>query len=513
MANNRKKILKGSMLRVTLLMSNIIIGFFMMPFLIHNLGDEQYGMWVLVSAVVSFYSLMDFGMASAMQRFLIRSIHSNKLKSSKIALTTSVVVSTAIGLITLLITITIIVVSPYFISKDVNYLLFSLTIGIIGLKASLQLPLFAYYGILVANYRYDVISIIQFFTMILRTTLIIVFVQADYSIISIAVISLLTDISGSLVIIRYAKKLMPNMEVSLAYFRLSKLKEYLHFGKWNYVIQITHKIRFSIDEFVVGTVVGLSAVTHYTIASTLITYFSSFMESAFGVFEPFFHKYHKLGQWDNLRETFTVTTEITTYASILVGSLLFSLGEPFIHIWMGDNYSDTAFVLLILCTANIFYKSILPCEKIIFAIDKQKFYAKTSTIEAIANLSISLSLTPYLGIYGVAIGTLIPSLASNLVLLPMYTCRQLSLPYRNFYTTLVKACILGSISFIPMSYMSRALPPQNLLMLILFGALFSLFYILICLKFFISNTASNFLITSLPNKLIPYVKPLTKLSS
>lgn len=510
MTTTARKLLNGSVSRIILLITSIGIGLFMMPFLVHTLGDEQYGMWVLVGAVVSFYSLMDFGMAGAMQRFLVRSVHSDNPEDSRIALSTSMVLSTGIGAVTFLITIGIIVFSQYFISENTDSLLFRITIALVGFKASVQLPLFSYYGILVANYRYDIISAIQFLAMLARTILVIVFVSTGHGIISIACIAIVTDISGSLFIIRYAKRLMPEIRASLSYFRLTRLKEYFHFGKWNYIIQITHKIRFSIDDFVVGTIIGLSAVTHYTIASSLINYFSSFMESAFGVFQPIFHKYHKLDQWDNLRELFLITTEISGFASILIGCLLFSLGEPFINVWMGKGYTDSFMVLLILCTANIFYKSISPCEKILFAIDRQKFYAKTSTAEAITNLSLSLILSHYIGIYGVALGTLIPSLISNLVLLPMYTCRQLKLPYQDFYSILFKAITLGAITFIPMHYLTNLYTPDNLLILALYGALFSAIYILVCLKFFISDDSTILILDSVPAKLTTYIKPLTR---
>jgi O-antigen/teichoic acid export membrane protein len=491
-------------------MGSIIIGLFMMPFLIHSLGDEQYGLWVLVGAVVSFYSLMDFGMATAIQRFLIRSIHADDEEESKTALTTSFVLSSAIGAATLLITIGIIVFSPLYLSENVDVLLFNITIGLVGLKASLQLPLFSYYGILVAKYRYDIISVVQIVTLVIRSALIVLFITYGYGIIAVAAIMLVSDIAGSLVVVQYAKRFMPELKISLSYFRTSELKEYFNFGKWNYVIQVTQKIRFSIDELVVGTIIGINAVTHYAIASTLITYFSSFMESAFGVFEPIFHKYHKLNQWDNLRETFLITTEITTYASILVGCLIFTLGEPFINVWMGEEYLDAFTVLLILCSANIFYKAILPCEKIVFAIAKQKFYAKVSTLDAITNLGLSITLATHMGIYGVALGTIIPSMISNLILLPMYTCKQLTIPYRQFYLILLKGIFLGGIIFIPAYYVILIYGPQNLFTLALTGTLVTIVYTPVCFRFFISKKAAALMIDSLPDRFVPYIKMLTK---
>jgi len=510
MTSTVKKLFNSSMSRLVVLVTNIGIGLFMLPFLVHALGDEHYGLWVLVGSVIAFYNLMDFGMANAMQRFLIRAMHGEDIDDVNIALSTSFILSSGIGILSLLVTFVIITLAPLFTASESNVLLFQITIGIIGVKVTTQLPLFSFYGVLVAKYRYDIISYVQLCSLILRTLLIVYFVKNGYGIVAIAVISSLADITGSLLIIFYARRFAPGIKVSRSNFSLDKLKEYFHFGKYIYVLMIARKIRFSLDELVVGAVVSLAAVTHYAIAGALIQYFSVLIGSVIGVISPSFNKYHKLGQWENLREILLVTTEIATYASFFIGGLIITLGQPFISIWVGDEYRDVYLALLILCISSIFINAQKPNQAVIIAIAKHKYYAIILGTEAIANLGISLLLGYYIGIYGVALGTTIPSLFNALILQPVYCCKQLNIPYRDYYAILAKGVMLGFFVFVPGYYISQNINIESYVALIVYGAVSFSVYTLLCFKIFLSKKTTSYVIKSLPHNVAPFVKLLAR---
>jgi len=47
-------------------------------FIIHSIGDRWYGLWVIVGTLMGYYGLLDFGLASASQRFITKSFYSGK---------------------------------------------------------------------------------------------------------------------------------------------------------------------------------------------------------------------------------------------------------------------------------------------------------------------------------------------------------------------------------------------------------------------------------------------------
>ncbi len=57
----------SSALRVVGLVTTTFIAFFMMPFVVHHLGDRTYGFWALIAAVLGYYGILDLGIVTAVQ--------------------------------------------------------------------------------------------------------------------------------------------------------------------------------------------------------------------------------------------------------------------------------------------------------------------------------------------------------------------------------------------------------------------------------------------------------------
>src|SRR5882762_7953282 len=48
---------------------NVAVGFFLSPFILHHLGDEAFGLWVLIFSLTGYYGLFDFGIRSSLIRY------------------------------------------------------------------------------------------------------------------------------------------------------------------------------------------------------------------------------------------------------------------------------------------------------------------------------------------------------------------------------------------------------------------------------------------------------------
>ena len=49
---------------------NMVVPFFLTPFVVHHLGPLQYGIWILAVSIVSYLALLDLGLRSAVIRFV-----------------------------------------------------------------------------------------------------------------------------------------------------------------------------------------------------------------------------------------------------------------------------------------------------------------------------------------------------------------------------------------------------------------------------------------------------------
>ena len=510
MASTSKLLLSGSVSRVILLVTNIGIGFFMLPFLVSSLGSETYGLWIFVSSIFAFYSLLNFGMSNGMSRYLIRAIHSGDDEDINVTLSTSLFLILCISCFSILVSIGVFFSAEHIAPEGTNIETFRYLVIALGLKVAVTMPFFIFYAVLEAKYRFDIISRIQFLSMLVRTGIVIALISNGYGIVAVAIIFTAVDIAACVLTVYMSLGYVRNLRLSRSLIRKEKCKAYLQFGKFVYVINIADQIKWSMDEIVIGVIISLSAVTHYTIALTLIKYFGALIGSLIGVVNPVLHKYHKLKQWDNFRDTIFVATELAAIAAVLVGGMLMVVGDIFVTLWVGEAFDDVYIPLLILLIAVIPGTVGGPGRLAIFAMAKHKYLAYLAAIEISVNVVLSIILAYQMGIIGVALGTAIPAILSSLLFGPIYLCNKLQIPFWRYYRYYFKSFLLGLVVFIPMYFVLKLSSANSFIELISACALFSLVYAVVALKVFVSELTTIHLVNSVPDALLPLVKHFVK---
>lgn len=506
MVSTGKLLLKGSVLRLMHMGSAMLIGFFMLPFLINHLGTNQYGLWILIGSILSLFTLLDAGLIGVTQRFIVRAIHSGDDNKVNLCISTSFFLFIGIGLVIAIVTLIVIFIGPYFFDQPDNIPLFQKTIAILGFGTAINIPLATFYGIITAKNRFDLLTYINIFSLALRTTLVIYFISrgSDISILAIITISMLTTEKIAAIIL--AKNFFEPLHISPSLFRVNLIKEYFNYSKWVYLTTIADRIRFTIDDLVVASIIGLSAVTHYTIAATLILYFGEIIASLFGVVGPSLNKYHKQNNWDELRRTFFALNELVTIVSCLIGGFLITLGPVFINTWIGKGYDDSYHVLVILSISAIIGGTQWASIAVLYASAKHKYYSILTSIEAACNLGLSIILGSYYGVYGIALGTMIPALITKLYFHPKYACKELNIQYSHYMRGMFIKILFSSIYFFTMFLLLQNVLEDNYFSLILYGFIITLGYIMFSLKLLLSKDTKAYLSLILSDKIIGTLK-------
>src|SRR5207245_10385644 len=65
-------ILRAGITSWVAVIADAAVGFLLTPYVLHHLGDEAFGLWVLVVTLVGYYGLFDAGVRSSILRFASR---------------------------------------------------------------------------------------------------------------------------------------------------------------------------------------------------------------------------------------------------------------------------------------------------------------------------------------------------------------------------------------------------------------------------------------------------------
>lgn len=447
MKNKAKYLVSGSILRMVEFVANAIIGLALMPFIIHSLGDKVYGLWIFAGSFLGYYGLMDFGLTSAIQRFVSRAIGSNDYFEVNKTVNTGLGIFSVIGITTLLASFVLAAFVPLVI-KDINDIsIFRSILIILGLNFALGFPLRVFSGILLAHLRFDLHVRVELFKLLARTILIVVFLRR-FGIISLALITFFCDIFCYLIKYIMVKNLYKNIVISRKLFEKAKIKELFNYSVYSFIINIAEQLKYNFDNLVIVFFIGLNPVTLYSIGARLVKHFREFIFAGLGMASPLFSQYDGAQDYKSIKEKFLFLTKISSYFSILIGSVLLIFGNAFIMRWVGIKYADAYVILLILLIPSIFDIMQINSGSLLFGVSKHKFLAILTVIEGVSNLILSIILVRRFGIFGVALGTAIPMLIIKIFVQPFYVCRIVGIKTFDFYFKLIAPIIVISMSIV-----------------------------------------------------------------
>lgn len=450
--NKGKKMLQGSMLNSASLVLEVIIAFFMMPFLIHNLGDKMYGLWLLVMALLGYFNLSRLGLSSAVGRYLSRAVGKGDDRELSEITSTAFFVNLIFSMFMVLLTVGLIVVAGYVVKDPEDLKLFQILVGILGFNAATRPPLSIFGAMLGANLRYDILGTLTITIQIIRNILLFILVANGFGLISMALMSVFGNLLHTVVVIYYEKKLFSKLKFRLKNFRKEKVKEFFNYSVFTFLGQIAETLNMKVDTFVITAFVGLAAVTHYNVGFRLTAYFTALIGAIIGVCGTYFSQAEGRGDYDSIRKNFLFVTKLMTYLSVFIGSSIIFYGKAFILRWMGAEYLDSYSVLIVLTIPYMIGACQMAVGEVLRGISKHKFTAYLGIIIGIINVGLSLILVRKYGIVGVGLGTAIPVLLLAPIASGLYITKVLSIK-RSFYFKFMfenfgKALFIVSVYFV-----------------------------------------------------------------
>ncbi len=380
-------LLRGSLLHTLLLVANIAVGFFLMPFVVRAIGDRWYGMWTLVGTLIGYYGYFDFGLSVAVQRFLARAIGQGDETEVNRLLTTALALFIWLSAAALVFSVIAVLVAPHFLADADEIRVFRIVVMILGLNVAVSFLAAPVNGLFAGHMLFDVATTLQLFMLILRTALIVWFMRAGYSIVALAVITFSVGLMENAARVWYARRLFPKSHVARGLYAPDRLRELFAYGGKTFINQLAELLRFQVSHAVIAVFINLSAVTMFNIAGTLAYYFRSLILALVGVLVPMYARQQADGDRAGLSTSHLFTTKLASVVAVLGGGAMFIFGEAFIRLWMGPEYIEAYPPLAVLAVATAAFMTQQPAVAMIYGLGRVGTLAKASIAEGVANLA------------------------------------------------------------------------------------------------------------------------------
>ena len=228
----------------------------------------------------------------------------------------------------------------------------------------------------------------------------------------------------------------------------------MSFGVWHMLIGISITTRLYTDELMIGFFLPLSTVTVYALAASLARYIGfefGIVARAREVFWPAVVALHAKGDIDGLRRLYFQASRfliLTVTVAVVIAGVW---AEAFYRQWIGgdglsdESIADLTLVFHILLGAVWLQFLSGTAGFIVMAAGRIKIVAILSITGTILNLALNIILIQFLGMVGVALGTLGAGLLGAFAY-PWLAGRQLSekLP-KYIITTCTRPAAVGLV--------------------------------------------------------------------
>lgn len=433
-----------------------LVAFFLSPFLVHNLGNTTYGVWVLITSLTSYMGLLDLGIRGAVTRFVARDHARNDHVGASAAVSAALWTRQWIGLGVVTLTAAIAAsLDPLF---DIPDELGSEAVGacvLAGLSVAVALVFGVFGGVLAALHRFDLLGGVVIVQNLVRAGGIVWLIRNGHGIRALAALELGVGLAMHLAQFALCRRVYPELRVSFRHPGGRHVRVLWDFSVYAFLMGLFGTLVNYTDNLVVGGFVSVAAVTFFSIGASLTEQIRHVTGSLTTTLAPLASSLEGTGEHAKLQMLLVQGTRVGLLVGLPLIVALFLRGETFICLWMGEEYGPVSGrVLQILLAARLFTVANSAGMNVALGISKHKRIAQLVGFEAAVNLILSLWLVRDFGIYGVAVGTLVPGLLVWGVLMPTYLCRAVRVPMATYLLRAWLSPILSALPFALACYLT-----------------------------------------------------------
>jgi len=414
---------------------SVIVSFFLSPFVVHHLGNIAYGVWVLANSSIAYMALLDLGMRGAVTHFVAkhhaRGEHLESSRAVSVALAFRTLISLTVVVASLILSA---IATKIFRIPSNMWSAAQWAIILSGFNLAFSLLVGVFGGVLTALQRFDLASGLAIAQTSIGAAGTVLVLDRGYGIVPLAIMQLTVVLIVGVATIIICFRFYPELRLGFRFLGRGILPELWRYSFYLFVIAASGQLIYYTDNLIVGAFLSAGAVTLYAIGGRFIEYIGQLGASFAQTFMPMASNLAAQDRQDQLRRLLIQGTRAALLVSLPIGGVLFFRGSTFIGLWMGQQYAQpSGRILRILLLSALALAGNRVGGNIVFGLGKHKPFALWQSCEAVANLTLSIYLVRKIGIDGVAWGTVVPSLISQIVLWPRYLSKLLDLTIWSYY--------------------------------------------------------------------------------
>ena len=480
----------GVILNYVIIILNALVGLLYTPYMLRMMGQSEYGLYSLVTSVIAYLTIMDFGFGNAIIRYTAKFRAEGKVKEQSEMFGMFMVLYSVIGVLALLGGILLYLnVDNMFGSTmtDVELEKAKIMMLILAFNLAVTFPFGIYNSIITAYEDFVFQKTLNIIRIFLNTVVMICLLEMGYRAIAMVITQTVFNLLTLLLNAIYCKR---KLKVKFVYgkFQWGFLKEVAIYSFWIFLNTIMDRVYWNTGQFVLGAVSGTATISVFAVAITLVHMYMQFSTAISGVFLPKVTAMVATNKSDKEISDLFIKTGRLQYvilAFILSGFVVF--GRAFVNIWAGPEYNDTYIITLMFFVALLIPLIQSVGITVLQARNDMKFRSILYIIIAVVSLAFQVVLAKKYDGIGCAIaisGALL--LGQGFIMNIYYKIRQ-RIDIIRFWREIFKMSIVPTLMTIIGLYVINCVDLSSIVSFLIGIVIYSIVYIPMSWKFSMSK--------------------------
>jgi O-antigen/teichoic acid export membrane protein len=439
-----------------------LVSFLLVPILIRGLGSFDYGIWILLSAIVDYYGLLDLGMRTTVQRFVaqLRSTNDRAALNQLAATAWLLAIATSILIALISVAVTPFLPDLFHLAGETRQTS-RLTLLLLGLAVAVTVPSQLLASYLYGCQRFDLYNMTFASAAIVRAGALALILHLGHGLRGVAAVTLVMSLVTCIVHWRLVRWVDPDLSIRPGLASHHCLREILSFGAYVTLNGAGDQLRFRMDSVVIARWVNVASIALFNVAGVLMEYFKRAVSAASAPLMSRMAALEADRKTAELRDLFLRSTRFTSIMSFSLAGLLLLNGRAVLKLWVGEEFVPSFDLVVILVIPYAVALAQLPSVSAIYACGRHRPMAVWTALEGVLNLALSIYLGQRLGLLGVALGTAVPMLFVKLFVQPWFTLRLLRVSSTVYLRESIGRPLLITTVWLGLCFVLRPVDPSD----------------------------------------------------
>jgi O-antigen/teichoic acid export membrane protein len=391
-----------------------IVALLLPPFLARELPKDVYGAWALLLQLALYAGYLDFGIQTAVARFVAHANELNDADQRDGIFSTAFALLAGAGLLGCALVVGLAWQIPHIFHQMPAYLYHPAQTALLcmGLTLALGLPANVISALFVGLQRNEVPAAIAIVNKMIMAGLVIAVVLKHWGLAAMGIAVGVANLAAYAGAFATWKAWASNVRLRLALVG----KKYVHqIGAYSTSVVVWMLAMLMVSGFDLS-IVGIfdyQATAYYAIAATLTTFVAQAQGALFSALLPASAVLAARGEGERLGAMLISATRYGMLILLAMALPLIVAGHWILRLWAGPDYGlHSTVILQVLVIANVIRLCALPYSTLLLGTGQHSKVIASPLAEGVTNLTVSVVGAYFWGAIGVAVGTLIGAFVS-----------------------------------------------------------------------------------------------------